>query len=871
MATMINNCKIIWVSLVLLLMACSVNGQVKKTRKLTPEDYHLWSTLNAEDISDYGKWVSYSLSYESGLDTLFVKSVNSAKTLAFAKGYGGSFFGDSFFGFMLPNNKFKLVNLNTEKVQEFENIQQFDFIDHGKYVLLYCAGNDGKTDIFIRDLAGVAVAQVANVNSFTMNKNHDVLAYCITEPSGNSLGLLRFGKKLAKTVVTTSTDRQFENVVWKNDGKAIAFVSRRNDAKAFTADSVLYYVIASGELYSYETETALNWPKDMVLDANYTSSLGIADDGERVFFMIKKREAVGLSNPSGIEVWNAADTELYEMRRKYGKPAEASRLAVWHPKSGKFNSVVDSLYPASMLTGNQNYALVFNLNDNKPAWKEDADRDYYLYNLKTREKTLFLKQQSAIMGALSFSPDGNYIAYFRDCDWWLYSFASRTHTNITKKTGIAFYDNATGSAEIQQFGAAGWWGIDNGLLLYDQFDIWQVNSTDGSLQRITHGRENNQVFRLVVSHYADGITAKRDAIDDAVLLLKSNTTDSRFSGYYSLDQNRKLVPIVFTDKGISGLHKSASLDCYLYVSEDFNAPPSLLVKAATASPKTVYQSNRQHYNYDWGTSRLIDYKNSKGVSLKGVLVYPFDYDPQKQYPMIVYIYEKQNFRLHNYVNPTLLNGSDMNTTLFSSQGYFVLYPDSVYELGKPGLSATDCVLSATEAAVRIAPIDRSKIGLTGHSFGGYQTDFIMTQTNVFAAAIAGAAITDLVSCYLSVNPNNAKFDCWRFEYQQLRMGKSLFEDFERYRANSPISYASQVTKPIFSYTGMEDTQVVPNQTMEFYLALRRLNKTHIMVLYPGDDHVIEKTENQIDLTNRKREWFDYYLKDGKRPEWFSPQ
>ncbi|RKS03036.1 dipeptidyl aminopeptidase/acylaminoacyl peptidase [Flavobacterium sp. 102] len=852
-------------------MACSVNGQVKKTRQLTAEDYHLWSTLNAEGISGHGSWVSYSLSYESGLDTLFVKSATTAKIVAFAKGYGGRFFGDSWFGCMLPDNRFRLVNLLSDKVQDVENVQQFDFIDHGKYVLLYCAGKNGKTDIVIRDFAGVAVAQVANVNSYTMNKSHDLLAYCITEPSGNSLGLLRFGKKLVKTVVTTSADKQFENVVWKNDGKAIAFVSRRNDAKAFTADSVLYYVIGSGALYSYETETALNWPKDMVLDANFTSSLGIADDGERVFFMIKKREAVGISNPSGIAVWIAADKDLYSFRNKYGASDDDRRLTVWYPKNGNFMAVGDSVQPSAVLNGNQKYALVYNANDNKPSWKQEADRDYYLYDISTGKKTLFLKQQAGSIGTISFSPDGNYIAYFRDRDWWLYSIAKGTHTNITRKTGIAFYDDATGMAELPLYGAAGWWGIDNGLLLYDQFDLWQLTTADGNLKRVTHGRESNQVFRLVVSRYADGITAKRDTIEDAVLLLKSNTTDSRLSGYYSLNQNRKLEPIVFTDKGISGLHKSAFSDCYVYVSEDFNAPPSLLVKEAKASPKTVYQSNRQHYNYDWGTSRLIDYKNSKGVALKGVLVYPFDYDPQKQYPMIVYIYEKQNFRLHTYVNPTFLNGSDMNATLFSSQGYFVLYPDSVYELGKPGLSATDCVLSATEVAVRIAPIDRSKIGLTGHSFGGYQTDFIMTQTNVFATAIAGAAITDLVSGYLSVNPNEIKFDCWRFEYQQLRMGKSLFEDFERYRANSPITYASQVSKPIFSYTGMEDTQVVPNQTMEFYLALRRLNKTHIMVLYPGDDHVIEKEENQIDLTNRKREWFDYYLKDGKRPEWFSPQ
>lgn len=872
MNTIIDNCKIIWISYILFLMTCPVNAQAKKTRQLTAADYHLWSTLSAESISDYGKWVSYSLSYESGLDTLFVKNTSTAKTFAFPKGYGGKFVGDSWFGCLLPNNNFHLVNLNNGKVQNFDNVQNYDFVNDSDYLILYCNGKESKTNIVIQNLKGDTVARIDNVISFTMNKKRDALGYCTAEPTGNKVGLLQFGKKITKAIITQSTVKQFENVVWKSDGKSFAFVGRAVTAESFTADTVLYYVLDDHKLFQYDTTTAANWPKDMVLNASYTSSLGISDDGERVFFMMKKNDGAAVQNNTGIQVWNAADKDLFPMRNKWNKENQ-SRLATWSPKTGKCTAIGDSVYSSAILNGDQHYAIVYDLNDNKPSWKQEADRDYYLFDVNTGEKTLFLKQQPGAIGNLDLSPDGKYIAYFRDLDWWVYSIEKQTHTNTTKKTGIVFHDDSIDMAEIQPYGLAGWSGIDGMLLIYDQFDLWQINPENGKADRRTNGREGNQIFRIIenANGYADGIVAKGNAMDDKTLILKSNTLDNSFSGYFTLDKSQKLQPIVYSEKRISALHKANATNCYMYLCEDFNAPPSLIIKTATAPPKAIFQSNSQHNQYGWGTSKTIAYKNAKGLDLKGVLIYPSDYNPTKKYPMIVYIYQRQTYKLHTYNNPTLLNGSGFNASLFACQGYFILYPDIAYTVGSPGFSATDCVIAATNAAIAIAPIDRSKIGLAGHSFGGYETDFIMTQTDMFAAGIAGSAITDFVSCYLSVNPNEKKFDGWRFEYQQLRMGTSLFEDYERYHSNSPITYASNTMKPLLSYTGIDDTQVSANQTIEFYLALRRLNKEHIMVLYPGDDHVIDKEENQIDLTKRISDWFGYYLKGGKRPAWFEEQ
>jgi hypothetical protein len=630
MDTIIYNCKIIWISVILFLTTCLINGQVKKIRPLTQKDYNLWSTLTPRSISDHGKWVSYSVSYELGMDTLFVKNTTTDKTTTLAKGHNGKFVGDSWFGCLLPENKFQLMNLINGKVQDIENVQDYEFVNDSDYLILYCNGIDGKTHIIIQNLKGDTVAMVDNVTSFTMNPKGNVLGYCTATQTENTVGLLQFGKKVSKSIVTQSTTIQFQNVVWKRDGKSIAFVGRPNAAKSFTADAVLYYIIDDNKLFNYDTTTAANWPKDMVLNASFISTLGISDDGERVFFIMKKNDEATVQNHSEIQIWNAADKDLFPLRNIVNKENEP-RLVTWSPKTGKFAAVCDSIYSNAMLNGNQHFAIVYNPNDNKPSSKQEADRDYFLVDLNTESKTVFLKEQSDGTTNISLSPDGKYIAYFRDRDWWVYSIMKQTHTNITKKTGIAFYDDSVDMTEIQPYGVAGWSANDGTLLLYDHFDLWQMNPDNGSGSRCTNGRERNQIFRIIENEngFADGIVAKGNEIDDTLLILRSKALDNSSSGYFSLDKRQKLQPIVYTEKHISTINKSKGNDSYMYLSEDFNSPPSLNVTSKDSPQKIIFKSNPQYGQYGWSNSKYIDYKNSKGVDLKGVLVYPFDYNPAK--------------------------------------------------------------------------------------------------------------------------------------------------------------------------------------------------------------------------------------------------
>jgi dipeptidyl aminopeptidase/acylaminoacyl peptidase len=285
--------------------------------------------------------------------------------------------------------------------------------------------------------------------------------------------------------------------------------------------------------------------------------------------------------------------------------------------------------------------------------------------------------------------------------------------------------------------------------------------------------------------------------------------------------------------------------------------------------QTILETNVQQKNYYWGTSRMIHYSNSIGQSLHGALFYPANYDPMQKYPLVVYPYEKQSRDLFQYENPSMLNMGGFNVTNFTTRGYFVLLPDIIHVKGDTGISALDCVVAATQKVIDMGIIDKDKIGLTGHSFGGYEANFIITQTDIFAAAVSGAGVSDMVSWYLTMGNFKSKPDMWRSETQQWRMGKSFYDDQQAYHRNSPIVHASNIETPVLLWSGKLDFQVDWHQNMEFYLALRRLGKKNIMLLYPDEGHAIFGLDNQIDITNKTQDWFDYYLKDKKAIEWIN--
>ena len=269
-------------------------------------------------------------------------------------------------------------------------------------------------------------------------------------------------------------------------------------------------------------------------------------------------------------------------------------------------------------------------------------------------------------------------------------------------------------------------------------------------------------------------------------------------------------------------------------------------------------------------NEMIQYTNRNNDLLNGILYYPMGYEKGVKYPLVVFIYESWPRYRHQFIAPSLYNGIGFNISNFVLQGYAVLLPDIVYEKGKTGKSALDCVSAAVKKIIALGVADEKKIGLVGQSFGGYETNYIITQTDLFATAVSGAAVFDVVQHYFTLNREHNTMDGWRYENQQYRIGSSFFENQSLYDENSPLKHANSINIPVLSWSGKLDINVSSQQAETFYAAMRRLKKEHVMLVYENEGHIFENPENQADLTLKTEAWLAHYLKDAPKELWMKP-
>lgn len=854
---------------ILQLVACSLWGQVMQKKTLTEADYPKWGQLSLDKMSANGQWISYTMSYESGLDTLFIKNTKSMKTQAFPLGNNGDFLTSDWFVYQTVEGV-HLVNLTIGKQETITNASQYMYAPMAKKLLLLLT--EKENTLLIRELNGSNEERIKGVNEFTIDPTNQMVLYTTRRDNQNTVNILELSKKNQNTMLSSSLG-SFTNLVWHEKGKALAFMQKSLDtAKPNT--TIFYYSLSNKKLYSSHGKKQQLFLGDSLLIPASSFKLKISDDMQSIFFTLQRKvKSNEHLKSSDVQIWNGNAKWIYPMEKK---KKDGIYLGLWRPQEDDYQLITNDALPQVMLNGNQKYAIISNAQQYEPQFAYEGPRDFYLVDLSTGKKEPFLKKHSGHSLNTIASPEGKYIAYFKDQDWWIYDILKKTHTNITQNIKHpSFHNPRELPDEGQAYQNLGWTQHDKEIILCDQYDLWSIKPDGTATRRLTHGRETGIQFRLagygtimLGNPNYDGWSLKTINLDQG-LLLESNNKEGE-SGYYkwSLTSNEKLVSS--TNTRLDQLTESINSHTFVYREQSYNLSPRLVLQTHTdTSPKTIVESNPQQQQFYWGKAERIQYKNAKGKWLQAILYYPADYNNKKKYPMIVYIYEKLTQNLHNkYLYPSQFTGEDesFNITSFTTQGYFVLAPDISYEVGDVGVSAADCVVSATNKVIGQGLVIPDKIGLIGHSFGGYETDFIITQTKLFAAAAAGSAATNLTSFYLTIGASGRP-DMWRFESHQWRMGKSLFEDKEGYDRNSPIVQAKNITTPLLSWTGDHDKQVNWNQSMEFYLALRRLEKKHIMLIYPKEKHTIMDAKNQKDLSIRVHQWFDYHLKDASPTQW----
>lgn len=839
-----------------MLLVCGVLIAQEPAKNQVDEDYTLWHRLEIIDLSDDHKWALYKSATEES-DTLLVQATAGIKRYAFANAVKGGFFGSNYF---VAHDKegVQVLHLKTGRCQQFD--EAVDFVVAGELLgIIAKSGAIEKLSVFTREL--VEVVSINGVEVFKEHMTANSLA-AVTIVNGNAaLKILQFDRGVVRHYDVSFTATASAHLVWSDDGKNIAFVGD-NDVAI--------------QLYTYSIEDQ----KLQVLKQDLlTSSIELAKnielhfshDGRRLFFKGRSKNVLPKHPADAVQVWNAADKWIYPAEQAVMGFTRSPMLLVWEFKRNNLLQVADIVLPNATVL-NDHYALLWNPKEYEPQAYIFPPVDLYLADLSTGSRKLVLKNQLGTETNLYGSPDGHRFAYFKEHDWWVYNVVVDSHSNVSKGFSVPLGGEKQDWSDLSRaYGFGGWTPDGKSLLLYDEFDLWRVAVDDKTATRLTQGREISMIYRILRTDDEKQLSmhASKPLIValGKGLVLKGSSLDHSVNGIYALDKSLKLEGLYVAEKRIYNFFLKD--DVLLWIAERYDASPQLLFKRGSLKPKVIAYSN----THPSGLARrmeVVHYNAPTGQPLRGLLYYPFDYEHGRKYPLITHVYELQSDKLHQYVMPSKRDGRGFSIGMYLSKGYFVLLPDIAYEFDLIGQSAVRCVEAALDEAARVAPIDTSKVGLIGQSFGGYETAFIVTQSDRFACAVAGAAPTDLLSGALAEARNNKRPNFFKFEGGQFRMTASAADNMAAYIDNSPVAHVRNVATPLLSWTGLEDTQVESTQSFELYMAMRRLGKEHVLLAYPKEGHELDTVKNIADLYQKIEDWMDHYLKCVPKTAWMYP-
>ena len=734
------------------------------------------------------------------------------------------------------------------------------------------------TDLVIRDLGTGKETKIAEVVEYAWAKDGAWLAYGVSSKTPENDGAFARETASGKTVALLKGLGNYKGFAFDEKGGQLAFTSDRDDYKSDKSASKLYCWApaaiklppAAGAASELMPAQARNFPAGMAVSEN--SKLSFSKDGGRLFFGIApapKQEPKDAPEPVKVDIWSFKDPFLQPMQ-KAGADDEKKRslMCVVHfgPKEKKFVQLATDDLPEIMLSEDAKLAVG---NSDIPyrqlvSWDQGYD-DVYLVSLADGSRKKVLEKSPH---GVAISPGGKYLLYFQDGDrnYYAYRVADGRTFNLTAKLGVSLVDETWDTPnDPSPYGTGGWTDADASVLIYDRYDIWEVAPDGGKARMITNGagRAGKLVFRYVNLD----TDQKTVPVKEPIVLTATNET-TKASGAYRVTMANPGGPakVVMLDKLFGGLRKAKNADVYAFTLQRFDEFPNLWVSDVDfAAARKVSDADPQQADYLWGKAELIDYTNGDGVILPAVLIKPDDFDPAKKYPLMVYIYETMAEGLHRYYAPG--PGTNINFSRYVSNGYVVLMPDIIYEVGYPGPSSLKCVIPAVEKVLGLGYIDPKRVGIQGHSWGGYEITYMITQTNMFAAVEAGASVSNMTSAYGGIRWGTGMSRAFQYEKTQSRIGAPLWTRALQFVENSPLFWVERVKTPYLTIHNDEDDAVPWYQGIEFFSALRHLGKEAYMFNFNGEKHGLRERENQKYWTVYMDEFFDHYLLGKPRPEW----
>lgn len=883
-------------------------------KKLSHDDFDRWEKVTNYDVSNNGDWAVFAVNPQEGDGVLSFCNTRTAKKIDISRGYSPSFTADSKWGIalikapfaetreakikkkkdlQLPQDSLVVINLTTGEMWKKPNVSSYKVGKDGGDWIAWISVDTiytpkkilddkkaGRT-LVVRNLSDGTEKCLTNVSGYNFSETGLQLSATLKKNKKDTLSVNGIGVFLLPdtTFHLLASEKQFfGKPSFDREGKLFAFTSSNDSIETGTRKCQLYLT----SLPALTTQEI-----NLTGDATNKGEFFLNQYSEPQFSFSGKRLIVGVApyvapDDTTLVDFEKASLDIWRWNAPYTPPQENHMVESLRKKT--FPVVIDLSSGTQVLMTSNPLVRVMAPNRWDADWAliEDGTEDFisqqwdYQSKIKLSVKNVLTGEEKPVTETWNIlnrlSPEDKYVVWFNQRQYHVYDITTGSMAIVGTDIPYPLWDETqdTPLKEREPYGIMGWTDNDENLLVYDRYDVWMVDprgvspsicltagegrkrdityrfiKTDPEKRTISHGE------RIIYSMFDN--SNKYNGISYAKFSLKSEAPKEAF-----------LEPNTFKQ-----IHQGKDSGTYSWIAANFSTSPNVYYTRDIEKKGSirVTDSNPQMGDYSWGTAQLFKWYAYNGQPSEGVLYLPEDFDPDKEYPMIAYFYEIYSDMLYNHFDMEP-SWSWINIPFYVSRGYVVFLPDIHYTAGVPGECAWNYVCSGVEEVCRQFPnIDKKRIGIDGQSWGGYQTAYLVTRTNMFACAGSGAPVSNMTSAFGGIRWESGSSRQAQYEMGQSRIGRNLWEAPQLYLANSPVFYADRVHTPLLIMHNDADGAVPWYQGIELFMALRRLGKPVWMLQYNSEAHNLRERRNRKDITIRLQQFFDHYLMGAPMPEW----